>query len=294
MRTFTNSVQYIAMRRILLLMLCLLFAALPARATEAELKFGIFPNLSARLLIETYQPVADALSSELKRPVTLHTAPDFKTFFERTQAGEYDLVLTAPHLAWLAHKEQGYRPLFVYQRNTEGILVVRADSRVQNPGDLRGKTIAMSDPLAVTVMRMESDLAKAGLQGGRHYSKLEVGPHNNAALHVYEGKSDAAIMGRLPFQRLPEVMRKNLRIIRTTAGFPSQVYLVNSRLSNAQEWALRGALQDFMQSSQGKAFLAGGGFEGLRKIGGWELRQFDADGLQVKQRLYAGKDQAAK
>ena len=274
-------------------MLCL-FAAMPGHAEETELKFGVFPNLSPRLLVETYQPVVAALSSELRRPVTFHTAPDFKTFFERTQAGEYDIVLTGPHLAWLAYKEQAYRPLFVYQRNTEGILVVRADSRYQTPGDLRGKTIAMSDPLSVTVMRMESDLAKAGLQGGRHYNKLEVGPHNNAALHVHEGKSDAAIMGRLPFQRLPEAMRKNLRIIKTTASFHSQVYLVNSRLSNAQEWAIRGALQDFMQSSQGKAFLARGGYEGLRKIGGWELRQFDADGQQVKQRLYAGKDPASK
>lgn len=267
---------------------------MPVRAEEAELKFGVFPNLSPRLLVETYQPVAVALSSDLRRPVTLHTAPDFKTFFERTQAGEYDLVLTAPHLAWLAHKEEAYRPLFVYQRNTEGILVVRADSRYQKPGDLRGKTIAMSDPLAVTVMRMESDLAKAGLQGGRHYNKLEAGSHNNAALHVHDGKCDAAIMGGLPFQRLPEAMRKNLRIIKTTAGFPSQVYLVNSRVSNAQEWAIRGGLQDFMQSSQGKDFLARGGFEGLRKIGGWELRQFDADGQQIVRRLYAGKDPAAK
>jgi phosphonate transport system substrate-binding protein len=263
-------------------------------AAETELKFGIFPNLSTRMLIETYQPVADALSKELKRPVALQTASDFKTFFERTQAGEYDLVLTAPHLAWLAHRDQGYRPLFVYQRNTEGILVVRADSRYKTLGDLRDKTIAMADSLAITVMRLESDLAKAGLVGGRHYTKIEVGTHNNAALHVHDGQSDAAIMGGLPFQRLPEGMRKNLRVIKATAGFPGQVYLVNPRVSNAQEWAIRGALRDFMRSSQGKVFLDQGGFEGLRMIGSWELRQFDVDGQLVKQRLYAGRDQAGK
>lgn len=281
------------MQRMLFFLWCL-FAVMSARAAEAELKFGVFPNLSTRLLVETYQPLADALSNALQRPVALHTAPDFKTFFERTQAGEYDLVLTAPHLAWLAHIDGAYRPLYVYQRNTGGILAVRTDSPYRAPNDLRGKTIAMGDPLAITVMRMEGDLAKAGLKAGRDYVRLDAGSHNNAALHVQEGKADAAIMGSLPFQRLSETMQSKLRIIKTTAEFPSQVYLVNSRLGNAQEQAIRNALLGFMQSPQGKAFLARGGFEGLRKIGVSELRQFDADAQQVKQRLYAGKEQAVK
>lgn len=201
-------------QRILFFLLCL-FTGMSANAAETGLKFGVFPNLSTRLLVETYQPLADALSDALKRPVALHTAPDFKTFFERTQAGEYDLVLTGPHLAWLAHKDAAYRPLYVYQRNTEGILLVRADSPYQTPYDLRGKTIAMGDPLAITVMRMERDLAKVGLQAGRDYVGLDVGPHNNAALHAryhakqaadhqdHGGVSRSGVSGQCPAELCP-------------------------------------------------------------------------------------------
>jgi len=272
----------------------MLFAFPPLCAAETPLRFGIFPNLSPRILVETYQPVADVLSKALRRPVQLQTAADFKTFFERTQAGEYDLVLTGPHLAWLAHRDRGYRPLFVYQRETEGILVTRADSGYKSPLELKGKTITLADPLAITVMRMESDLAKSGLAAGRDFTSLEVGSHNNAALHVVERKCDAAILGGLPFQRLPEEMRKSLRIIKATQSFPSQVYLVNPTITHDQEWVIRGALRDFMNSAPGKAFLAQGGFEGLRNMGSWELRQFEQDGKRLQQRLNAGREQVVK
>lgn len=262
-------------------------AALPLHAADAPLKFGIFPNLSPRILVETYRPVVDALSRELGRPVEMQTSPDFKTFHERTQAGEYDLVLTAPHLAWLAYSEAGYLPLLVYQRETEGILVTRADSAYKSPEDLKGKTISVADPLAITVMRLESELARAGLAGGRDYRRLEVSSHNNAALYVIEHKTDAAIMGGLPFQRLPEDMRKQLRIIKTTKSFPSQVYLTNPRIPNSLARSIRDTLKDFMRTPAGKTFLAQGGFDGLRNMSGRELRQFETDGQQVLQKLDA-------
>lgn len=287
------------MRSFLLMALKAFFAglfatALPLHAADATFKFGIFPNLSPRMLIETYRPVADALSRELGRPVEMQTSPDFKTFHERTQAGEYDLVLTAPHLAWLAYSEAGYLPLVVYQRETEGILVTRADGVYKSFGELKGKTISVADPLAITVMRLESELAKAGLAGGRDYLRLEVSSHNNAALYVIERKADAAIMGGLPFQRLPEDMRKHLRIIKTTKSFPSQVYLANPRVSNSLAWSIRDTLKDFMRTPAGKAFLVQGGFDGLRNIGGWELRQFEADGQEVMQQLDAERERVLK
>jgi phosphonate transport system substrate-binding protein len=278
----------------LILGMLLLAGLRMANAQETPLRFGVFPNLSPRLLVETYQPLSDALSTRLKRPVELQTAPDFKTFFERTQAREYDLVLTAPHLAWLAYRERGYRPLFVYQRETEGILVIHADSGYKSPLELKGKTIMLADALAITVMRMESDLAKMGLAAGRDFTSLEVGSHNNAALHVVERRCDAAILGGLPFQRLPEAMRRNLRVIKATQSFPGQVYLVNPALSHDQEMAIRGALKGFMDSAEGKAFLAQGGFVGLRNMEGWELRQFEQDGKRLQQKLIAGREQVVK
>lgn len=256
-------------------------------AQTTELRFGVFPNLSSRFLIETYQPLSQFLSTSLQQHVALQTAPDFRIFFERTQAGAYDLVLTASHLAWLAVGEANYRPLFAYKRNTEGILVVRADSGFKSLASLRGKTIALADPLAITVMRMENELAQSGLAAGRDYTRLHAGSHNNAALQVHAGKSDAAILGGLPFQRLPENIRKDLRIIKTTASFPGQVYLIHPRVGNVREQAIHAALQEFMQTPQGQAFLEQGGFEGLRVIKRSELSQFALDGQQIKQQLFA-------
>lgn len=255
-----------------------------AGLAHATLNFGVFPNLSSRLLMESYQPVADALAASLGQPVVLQTAPDFRTFALRTQAGEYDLVLTASHLAWLAHKEQGYRPLFTYQSKTRGLLVVRADSPYHAARDLRGKRIAKSDSLAITVMRMENELVRDGLVGGRDYTVVETGSHNNAVLHVQGGQAEGAILGALPWRQMPATLRGGLRVIRETEEFPGQVYLVHPRTDKTEK-RIRDALEAYMASEQGRRFLVQNGLGGLQNITAGELRRFDLEASKVKSRL---------
>lgn len=123
----------------------------PAACADTPLVFGVFPNLTARQTIVTYRPLADVLERHLQRRVILFSARNFKTFVERTRQGEYDILLTAPHLAWLARQDAGYRPLLKYAQPARGLLVVKADSPFAEPAALRGRTIATPDLIAVAV-----------------------------------------------------------------------------------------------------------------------------------------------
>jgi phosphonate transport system substrate-binding protein len=104
-------------------------AAAPARllaqtaAATPAFEIGLLPNISARVLLAQYQPLRDFLSRELKRPVQLSTAPDWATFHQRTVALEYDLVITAAHLARLAQLERGHLPLVSYTPDIKGLVV---------------------------------------------------------------------------------------------------------------------------------------------------------------------------
>ena len=272
-----------------LLTCCLSIGALAASAGETPqkpgLKFGVFPNLSTRVLLETYQPVADTVSDSSKRPVELQSAADFETFYQRTQSGEYDLLLTAPHLAWLAWKEAGYRPLLAYDQPVMGLLVVRRGSGIRTLADLKAKTVARADPLAIVVMRMEKQLVKAGLRAGRDYQSVEAGSHNNAALLVHQGKVDAGILGALPFRKLAPDVQSGLQIIAETEALPSQVYLVGQRVSPDQETLLQRGIQQFMLSEAGRVFLEKGGFGGIHRLTRIELNRVAVDAKQVKQML---------
>ncbi len=249
------------------------------------LKFGVFPNLSARVMVETYQPLANYLADALKRPVTLESAPDFHTFNQRTMDGEYDVLLTAPHLAWIAWKDAKYQPVLTYEEPAKGFLIVRADSSYQKIADLKDKTIAMPDPLAVVNIRMEKILEKEGLKLGQDLKNVDTGSHTNAATHVYQGHADAAVVGVLAFQRLAKEVRDSMRIIAETPAMTSHVFLVHRRTSGKDERATQRAIEAFTQSEAGLAFLKKGGFGGVRPLKKGELQVMEADAQELKHRL---------
>jgi phosphonate transport system substrate-binding protein len=238
-------------------------------------------------MVETYQPLANELGRAIEQPVNLSSATDFVTFHTRTLNREYDLVLTAPHLAWLAWKEGGYRPMLTYLEPARGVLIVRADSPYQQIMDLRGKTIALPDPLAVVNIRMEKMLEKAGLLLGRDLTRIDAGSHTNAATHVNQGQADAAVVGVLAYLRLPKEVRDNLRIIAETPAMPSHVFLVHPRTTPARERAIAQAIEQFTRSEVGQAFLQKGGFGGVRALKKNELKQVEGDARELKGRFEA-------
>ncbi len=264
---------------------CWLALAATTAAAGSGLRFGVFPSLSPRILVETYQPLAVALEASLGEPVGLETAPDFLAFHRRTVDGEYDLVLTAPHLAWLAWKEDGYLPILRYATPVRGVMIVRADSPYRQMSDLRGKIVAMPDLLAIVGIRMERMLEGAGLRKGRDFKTVNAGSHTNAAVHVREGQADAAVIGIQAFQQLPRELKKGMRIIAETPPMPGQVFLVHGRLGKARARAIAQAIETFTHGEAGKAFLQKGDFGGVIPLEKNELDRVKGDARKLTGQL---------
>lgn len=266
-------------------LLLLVAAARPAASADAPLVFGVFPNLTAKQTVETYRPLANALEKHLQRRVVVYSARDFKTFVARTRQGEYDLLLTAPHLAWLARQDAGYRPLLKYAQPTRGLLVVRSDSPLTELDALRGHTIATADPIAVVVLSIEAELAAHGLRRNVDYRTADAGTHTNAVMQVLNGHADAAMLGLHPYRLMGEEVRKQLRIIAETPPLSSLMYLAHPRLRDAEAQAMRKALLSFAATPEGQAFMQRGGYGGFAEVDGRELRAFRPYALQAQEML---------
>ena len=260
----------------------LALAGAPAAAAEPPLVLGVFPHLTPRQIIETYHPLAQALEKGTDRPVALFSARDFRTFVERTRRGEYDLVLTAPHLAWLAQQEPGYRPLLKYARPPRGLLVVRTDSPFDRPAALRGRTIATSDASALAVLAIQGTLAGHGLKRGVDYRTVEAGTHLNAVMQVVNGRADAAMLGLHPYRLMPPDLRQPLRVIAETPPLSGLMFLAHPRLTEPEVQTIHRALLDFGTSPAGRAFLQRGGYGGFAAVDGSELDAFRDYALQVQ------------
>lgn len=273
------------MPRRLVWALLLITGIQPAFGADKPLSFGVFPHLTARQTVETYRPLAGVVEKHLQRQVVIYTARDFKTFVERTRQGEYDILMTAPHLAWLARQEAGYRPLLKYAQPVRGLLVVKADSPLDSLGALRGRTIATADPLAMVALALHAELAALGLRRGIDYQTTNSGTHLNAAMQVINGRTDAAMVGLHPYKLMPPELRQQVRVLAETPPLSSLMYLAHPRLGDAEAQAVLQALREFAASPAGQAFMQGGGYGGFAEVDGHELRAFRPYALQAQDML---------
>lgn len=264
-----------------------LIADAGAAPAGAPLIFGVFPSMTAKQTLETYQPLASMMEKRLQRRVAIYTARDFRTFVERTRQGEYDILLTAPHLAWLARQDAGYRPLLKYSRPVRGLLVVRNTSPYRTLEDLRGKNIAIPDPIAVTALAVQAEMAALGLRRDVDYRTVAYGTHLNAVMQVVNGNAAGAMLGLHPYTLLPPELRQQLRVLTETAPLSSLMYLTHPRLSDREASTLRKALLDFAASPEGQAFMQHGDYGRFVAVDGSELRAFRPYALQAEDMMRA-------
>lgn len=254
----------------------------PAASADKPLILGVFPSMTAMQTIAIYRPLASALEKHLQRRVAVYSARDFKTFVARSRQGEYDILLTAPHLAWLARQDNGYRPLLKYTQQVRGLLVVKSDSPIDRPEALRGRTIAMADPIALAVLAIQTELAAHGLRQDIDYHTTDSGTHTNAVIQVINGRVDAAALGLHPYNLLPSETRLKLRVLAETPPLSSLMYLTHPRLRDSEAQAIRNALQNFTATPEGKKFMQRGGYGGFAEVDGSELRAFRPYALQAQ------------
>lgn len=262
--------------KLLALLLGFAAPAMVQSAQQAPLEIGVFPYLSTRALLGTYQPLQQYLEQTLHRPVNLVTAPDMRAFAERTQEGAYTYVVTAPHFARLAQLEAGYRPLLRATRNLAGALLVRKNSDIRNIEDLRGKRVATPDSLTIISVLGLDLFRRNGLMPGKDVTIQALPTHNSAVVSLQNGAVDAAVVSLTAFIQMTQEQRAGLRILTQTREVPHVMYLANAKVSAAEAEAFALMLNHFVEHTpEGKQFIESLGYQSLRAPTELELRSLD-------------------
>lgn len=257
----------------------MLAVGVPTRADEhgVPLEFGVFPYLSPRALMGVHQPIKVFVEGQLGRPVQLSTATSFESFNERTLRGDYDLVITPPHLARLAQIEAKYVPLAVYSKVLRGVIAVRKASPVTEIRQLRGKVVAVPDRLAIVTLAGTRFLAEQGLRVDRDYSLHIFTSHTSAAYAAAQGEAEAVITEVAIFEKqIPPEVRDALRPLTLMGKLPHVMYLAHPRLGARSMEALRAGLVEFARRApDGTHFIETTGFEGIRPITDADMKAMD-------------------
>lgn len=239
--------------------------AQPRAGEGVPLRMGIHPYNSTLALVATHQPLVRYLEKTLGRPVEFYTAADFDAYVASLLGGEYDLAISPPHFAILA-SQRGMAPLLHYQLRLEPILLVRADSQLRRPKDLRGKRIAMADRTAFIRIAVVKWLEDNGLVAGRDYEIVEKPSHGAAVAAAAIGEVDAGLITTTLLKQLPADVQQQLRIISTGMNFPNIVTMAKRSFGVAELYRIKDALLAFQATPEGKEFFFKSGFGGYEEV----------------------------
>ena len=253
----------------------------------AGIEIAITPFLPVRTLVQNYEPMRLYLEKRLQQPVLFITAPDYKTFNERTQNRDYAYVITVANAAYLAHTEAGYRPLLRPTIDTRPVLVVAKDTPLEHSADLRNKTIALSDRLAIVSMQALSMLREAGLDPERDVMIQHQRNHAAAVNYVLSGEAAAAIVSDRALTQMTPAIKEAVRIVQTwdKGAAPGVVYLASPKVSRADADRFTHAVLDFVNTAEGRALMEQLGYGGLRPAQPDDLKFLAPYGAALKAAL---------
>ncbi|TCV84327.1 phosphate/phosphite/phosphonate ABC transporter substrate-binding protein [Sulfurirhabdus autotrophica] len=265
-------------------------SACPAWSADKKpsIEIGIAPFLPVKTLAQNYAPMRAYLEQRLKMPVTFVTAPDYKSFNERTGKHEYPLIITVANSAYLAWSEYGYIPLLRPVIYTRPVLVVSKNQNIASLKELRGKTIGMSDALAVVSMQGMQMLREAGLESGQDVTIKNMQNHGAAINLVIAGDVAAAIVSDRALIQLPAATQDSVKIIQTweRGAVPGIIYLGSPDLPREKIEALSQAILEYARDvPEGIALMKRLGYGGLAPIDLAELRTYEPYGVLLKEAM---------
>lgn len=262
--------------RSIMLLAVLALSPFGAAANEkTPLVLGVFPYVSPGQLAAFHTPLKEHLAKSLQRPITLVTAPDFQTFIERTRTGQYDIIITAPHLGRLAETRDGYQRLAQTGHVVQGIFLVRKESDIHRIEDLKGRTVMIAQQVSLFYQMAEQLLRQKGLVPGESVTIIETRTHNNAMHAPVRGEADASVTGTLLWRVLEDEQKNRLRVIGTTEELPGFLLMANKRLSAPDVARIKGLLLDFHQVPGSESYFATTGYERFKHIDDRVMRRMD-------------------
>lgn len=242
------------MRRLLGAFLTLLLTPLAA-ANPGELILGVYPYLSPSQTVEQFTPLKTHLSKVLGRPVSLRSAPDFPNFIDRTRAGEYDIIFTAPHMGRLAEKRDSYRPVAQTSHRIVVALICRKEAPLYSLADLNGRSIAIGARLSMTYQLVERTLQTGGMSLGREVKPILTASFSNVMEATLRGEADVGAIPTAVLANVPSEQRDAVREILRTEATPGGLVLVHPRHDNALLDMIREAFLSVRAHPAGRHFL---------------------------------------
>lgn len=233
------------------LILGMLFA--PAALAEEPLRVVFIAYQNPDQLLEDVGPVTNYLEKRLGTRVQAFTATDYAGVVEALRNQRADVGFMGPLQYVLAHQQAGAVPLLgeVYNgaATYRSRIFVRKDSGIRSAADLKGRTVAFTDPISSSGYLYPLEIFRdAGLIRQRDdaegfFGRIYFAGGDEQALRaVLNGFVDAAGIGQYSYSLLRPEERDQMRWIAESKPIPSHCVVVRKDLPAVRVKGLKQAL----------------------------------------------------
>lgn len=238
------------------------YSTAPAGVTVPIYRFAIHPLHNPQLLAEAYQPLVAHMNRQLSGArIELEASRDYQAYEEKFRARAPAILLPNPWQTLEAMKV-GYHVIAMAgdAEDFKGIFIVRKDSGIKTPSDLKGKTVSYPSPTALAACIMpQFFLHRHGLDVNRDIQNAYVGSQESSIMNAYLGKSAAGATWPPPwrlFQRDHPAEAAQLELIWETPPLLNNSLMLRDDVPAAVGAVIRKTLLDLPQTPAGQKILA--------------------------------------
>ena len=239
------------------------YSQAPAISSVPVYRLAIHPLHNPQMLSTAYRPLVDHINSRLPNArMELEASRDYQAFEEKYAQRQPEFLLPNPWQTLQAMKV-GYHVIAMAgdAKDFKGIFIVRRDSGIQVPADLKGKVVSYPSHTALAAAIMpQYFLHSQGVDVTRDIQNAYVGSQESSILNVYLGLSAAGATWPPPwrlFQRDHPKEASDLKVIWETKPLINNSVMVRDDVPQAVREQVRTTLLGLAQQPAGMDILQG-------------------------------------
>jgi phosphonate transport system substrate-binding protein len=265
------------MKKVLLIVIVYFLAACEQQSIDDDLQYSTSPNdnttINYRLaihplhnpqkLFEAYQPLVDYLNSELPYiNIELEASRDYPAFEKKFRARQPELLLPNPWQT-LQALDRGYHVIGMAgdADDFKGIFIVRKDTDIKEPAQLRGQRVSYPAPTALAAAIMpQYFLYTHGIDINQDIENIYVGSQESSIMNVYLGNVTVGATWPPPwrlFKKDNPEQAKQLEVIWQTPSLINNSVMVRDDIPDEISKKIQRLLVNLGDSVQGRAILTG-------------------------------------